>query len=96
MTRQGLLDAIDELNIWKSGGARAPHKPLLLLLMLGRARREQRRLASYADDIKEPLRKLLRDFGPPHKALHPEYPFCGASRVRSPVHGLRLRSSYCG
>lgn len=41
MTRQGLLDAIDELNIWKSGGARAPHKPLLLLLMLGRARQKR-------------------------------------------------------
>ena len=75
MTRQGLLGAIDELNVWKSGGARAPHKPLLLLLVLGRVRRGQPRLASYAEDVRKPLSELLRDFGPPHKALHPEYPF---------------------
>lgn len=75
MTRQRLLEALNRLNVWKSGGTRAPHKPLLLLFALGRVRRDQPRLASYAQDVHEPLKKLLKDFGPPHKTVHPEYPF---------------------
>lgn len=46
------------------GGGRAPHKPLLILLMLGRHRRGERNAALFAE-IREPLAGLLRDFGPP-------------------------------
>jgi putative restriction endonuclease len=31
-----ILDRVDKLRVWQRGGQRAPHKPLLLLLALGR------------------------------------------------------------
>ncbi len=34
-TNKDLLDALRNLRVWKRGGARAPHKPLLLLLARG-------------------------------------------------------------
>ena len=75
MTRQRLLKALERLNVWKRGGDRAPHKPLLLLWTLGRIRQGASRLASYEHDAEKPLRKLLTDFGPRRKVLHPENPF---------------------
>ena len=75
MTRQSLLKALEQLKVWKRGGARAPHKPLLLLWALGRIWRGEDRLASYERDAEEPLKKLLGDFGAPRKVLHPENPF---------------------
>ena len=75
MTRQRLLKALEQLTVWKRGGARAPHKPLLLLWALGRIRRGENRLASYEREAEEPLEKLLRDFGPRRRRLHPENPF---------------------
>ena len=75
MTRQRLLKALERLNVWRRGGDRAPHKPLLLLWTLGRVRRGDGRLASYERDAEEPLKKLLTDFGPRRKVLHPENPF---------------------
>ena len=75
MTRQRLLKTLERLNVWKRGGDRAPHKPLLLLWALGRIRRGEGRLASYERDAEEPLKKLLTDFGPRRKVLHPENPF---------------------
>ena len=75
MTRQRLLGAIDQLKVWKRGAARAPHKPLTLLWMLGRVRHGERRQASYAQDAHKPIGDLLREFGPPRRVLHPENPF---------------------
>ncbi len=75
MTRQRLLKALERLNVWKRGGDRAPHKPLLLLWALGRIRRGGGRLASYERDAEEPLKRLLTDFAPRRKVLHPENPF---------------------
>ena len=57
---------------WK--GERAPHKPLLLLLALGRVVQGRRRLVAFAS-IEPELRRLLVQFGPPRKVLHPESPF---------------------
>ncbi|MBK7645320.1 MAG: HNH endonuclease [Planctomycetes bacterium] len=53
---------------------RAPHKPLLVLLALGRLQRREARLLEYAS-LDEPLARLLRTFGPRRKSYHPEYPF---------------------
>ena len=72
--RRDFLARVRSLNVWSSGGERAPNKPLLLLLALGRLQRGEPRLASFAE-IKGPLTDLLRHFGPPRKTLHPEYPF---------------------
>ena len=60
---------------WSQGGQRAPHKPLLLLLALGRLSQGKPRLASYRDELAKPLARLLKRFGPPRKAVHPEQPF---------------------
>lgn len=75
MTRERLLAALAGLKVGKHLGERAPHKPLLLLLALGRLWRDEGRLASYEHDVRERLRGLLRDFGPPRKTPHPEAPF---------------------
>ncbi len=72
--RRDFLARIRNVNVWSSGGQRAPSKPLLLLLALGRLQRGERRLAPF-EEIEGPLTGLLRRFGPPRTALHPEYPF---------------------
>lgn len=71
--RERLLAAVDQLRLWRRGGERAPHKPLLVLIMLGRVEREQRLVAF--SDVEHELRGLLADFGPPRQSYHPEYPF---------------------
>ena len=75
MNRNQFLRTIDAINVWKRGGQRAPHKPLLLLLALGRVLSDRDRLASYSRDIERKLEELLQHFGPPRKALHPALPF---------------------
>lgn len=75
MNRDEFLRRIDQINVWKSGGRRAPHKPLLLLLGLGRVLNGENRLASYRNDIEPELGQLLQRFGPPRKRMHPESPF---------------------
>lgn len=52
---------------------RAPHKPLLLLLALGRLQRDGDRALRFAD-IETDLGDLLREFGPSHPTS-PGYPF---------------------
>jgi putative restriction endonuclease len=64
----------DNLRVWKRGGERAPHKPLLLLLTLSRLQCGEERLVPYAD-IDQPLRRLIETFGPPRRSVHTEYPF---------------------
>lgn len=74
MTKEEFLERIDAINVWKSGGQRAPHKPLLLLLALGMASRGRPRQSSFAE-LKRPLEGLLARFGPPRQTPHPEHPF---------------------
>lgn len=71
---QVVTDLVDGLNVWKRGGQRAPHKPLLLLLALARVARGEPRLIPFGE-IDEPLQGLLKRYGPPRKSYHPEYPF---------------------
>ena len=75
MTRDDFLRRVGRINVWKRAGERAPHKPLLLLLALGRVQRGERRLANYGNEVAEDLKRLLRWFGPPRSVPHPEAPF---------------------
>ena len=62
------------LNVWKRKGERGPHKPLLVLLAIGRYLRDSKRLIPYSD-IDLELKKHLLDFGPSRKSYHPELPY---------------------
>ncbi len=74
MNRSEFLDRITNVTQWSRKGERAPHKPLLLLLVLARCARGEGREVAYRD-IDQPLFDLLREFGPSRKSTHPEYPF---------------------
>jgi putative restriction endonuclease len=72
-TREKLLTKVREVSVWKRGDQRAPHKPLLILYALGKLLAGQNQLLF--KDFYEPFETLLRDFGPPRKSYHPEFPF---------------------
>ncbi len=74
MTAAELLERLKKVTVWKRGGIRAPHKPLLILLALGRAAERKPRLMRFSE-VETPLRQLLMDFGPRRQSFHPEYPF---------------------
>ena len=74
MNREQFFAALDGIRIWRRGGQRAPHKPLLLLLALARVSRGRARLALYAEYHRD-LERLLADFGPPRRTHHPNMPF---------------------
>ena len=65
-----LLGAFDRVRVWQRGGKRAVHKPLLVLLALGRLARGEPPTAPYAD-IEADLAKLLAQFGPSSAASAP-------------------------
>lgn len=66
--------AVERLRSWSRNSQRAPHKPLLILLALSRAKAAHPRLVEFSV-IESPLRSLLVDFGPERMHYHPEYPF---------------------
>ena len=49
MTPDEIRDRFNSITVWKRGGERAPHKPLLALYAIGRVLRGEPRLAAYAD-----------------------------------------------
>ena len=73
--RNEFLQKLDQVKCWRRHGTRAPHKPLLVLLALGRAAQGQERLVRYEEDIERPLTDLLKCFGPPRKNFRPLDPF---------------------
>lgn len=73
MTPADLRARFADLTVWTRGGRRAPHKPLLVLYALGRFASGEE--AVPFREVEEPLRDLLRDFGPTRAQYHPEYPF---------------------
>ncbi len=74
MADDEIIDRFAGVTMWRANGQRAPHKPLLILWSLARLQRGESRLVQFAD-LDGPFKKLLRDFGPPRKSYHPEYPF---------------------
>ena len=75
MNREQILQKFETLRPGRSGGQRAPHKPLLALYAIGKLLRGEDRLISYADDIEENLKNLLREFGPRYDRYNPHFPF---------------------
>ncbi|WP_228973327.1 phosphorothioated DNA-binding restriction endonuclease [Streptomyces sp. DH12] len=63
MTRERLLDALSALRRAQVGERRAPHKPLLVLWLLGRFAESGTTAVSY-DEAEEPVSRLINDFGP--------------------------------
>jgi putative restriction endonuclease len=74
MTCEEARERFAALNVWRRGGERAPHKPLLLLLTLARVARGGDRLVPFAS-VEEPLRTLLIEFGPPRATQNPHLPY---------------------
>jgi len=67
-----VLDKIGHLRVWKRGGQRAPHKPLLVLLALSRVFHGRPRLATF-EELEPPLLRLLEKYcsTPRTQASHP-------------------------
>ncbi len=73
MSNQAIRDEFLDIVVWSRGAQRAPHKPLLILYALGALMRGQEKLGFI--ELEQPLRELLKEFGPMRQAYHPEYPF---------------------
>jgi len=73
MSNQAIRDEFLDIVVWSRGAQRAPHKPLLILYALGALMRGQEKLGFI--ELEQPLRELLKEFGPVRQAYHPEYPF---------------------
>ncbi|MFI9720810.1 phosphorothioated DNA-binding restriction endonuclease [Streptomyces sp. NPDC052396] len=67
------LERAAKLRQWTRSGARAPHKPLLFLYALGRFQQDADDELRYSA-VEEDLRRLLAEYGPPHRTT-PAYPF---------------------
>ena len=74
VTPEDLRALFNRLQVWQRKGQRAPHKCLLALWAIGRCLSGESRMASYRL-VDERLGELLREFGPPRKAVHTEFPF---------------------
>ena len=61
-----LLEAIDNLNVWKRGDERAPHKPLLILYALARQILDPDVEFEFSV-IEKDIENLLNEFGKPQK-----------------------------
>ncbi|PZT72375.1 MULTISPECIES: phosphorothioated DNA-binding restriction endonuclease [unclassified Streptomyces] len=67
------MERVAKLRQWTRSGARAPHKPLLLLYALGRFRADADGDLPYTA-VERDLQLLLNEYGPPNKTT-PAYPF---------------------
>jgi putative restriction endonuclease len=74
MDTSAVLDQFDRLSVWKRGGERAPHKPLLVLYALGKWSRGETADIPFRE-VDAALTDLLKEFGPPRQSHHSEYPF---------------------
>ena len=74
MDRASIVRNLENLNIWRSDGARAPHKPLLILYAIGELLRGTSRLLPYSE-IDDNLGSLLSEFGPRRSRQGTQYPF---------------------
>ncbi len=71
---QDWLERVEGLKQWQRGDERAPHKPLLLLQVMGSLQRGESSRIAY-DDYSPRMKELLLGFGPPRAATKPDLPF---------------------
>ena len=69
-----LLNRVQTIRVASRHGRRSPHKPLLLLLSIGRHLNGHQRLATFGD-VEEDLNRLIRRFGLPDSRENAHYPF---------------------
>ena len=74
MTEAELLEAFGKIRVWQQADRRAPHKPLLVLLMLGRLWRREASAVPFRL-VEGDMRKLLEQFGPSSARATVHYPF---------------------
>ena len=74
MTRYEILRAFDRIRVFQQRGHRAPHKPLLILLALGRLVRGENPVVEFSE-IEGKLKELLAEFGPSSAPASRHYPF---------------------
>ena len=74
LSESELLERFDRIRVWQRGGQRAVHKPLLVLLALGRLWRGESPAAQFTE-IESDLQKLLEQFGPSSASASRHYPF---------------------
>jgi putative restriction endonuclease len=74
MENDAALDLFDRLAVRSRGEQRALHKPLLVLYALGRWVRGDQGGIPFGE-VDRDLTELLKEFGPPRKSYHTEYPF---------------------
>jgi putative restriction endonuclease len=72
--KKAILDTFSNMQVWSKGNERAPHKPLLILLAIAEMVKRNERFLLYSE-IEQPLKTLLKNFGPTRAKHHPEYPF---------------------
>lgn len=74
MTRDEVLAAFVRIRVWQRGDRRAVHKPLLVLLALGRLARGEAPIVEFSD-IEDKLGRLLKEFGPSRSESTRHNPF---------------------
>lgn len=74
MNENEIITAFDNIRVWQRGDSRAPHKPLLVLLALGRLAQGYPAEMNFAE-IESSLGQLLKDFGPEGSAKGRNNPF---------------------
>lgn len=79
MNAEQLIEKVSKINVCTNKGKRSPHKPLLILLSLGRLQQKKTRLVEFKD-IEEQFSQLLTDFGPDSARKTPYHPFYRLSR----------------
>ena len=72
--KDDLLEKVQKIRVDTRKGRHSPHKPLLLLLSIGRHFNGYARLVAFSD-IELDLRRLIRRFGVPNSPPRPAYPF---------------------
>ncbi len=74
MNKESIIEQFRNITVWKSGGERAPHKPLLVLYAFGKLLQNKGRMIPY-EEIDREFGELLREFGPKRSNHRTEYPF---------------------